>query len=136
MNSLCEAVESEIAKAFHGKWTAWETSSEGPNSCNVCTKAVLINFTLDPLNQLVSSSMTFSEVAKEYKENLYSHIIVKLFPYIAWEDGLYVNDLDRRIALEVKNINNILEAIENSNISPRDLLYFYLGYNAGYTDYS
>lgn len=135
MNSLCETVRSEIATAFGAESIMdWEVVHETPHSCNVRTPRFLITFYMDPRNQLVSSSVTFPGVGEEYKEALYSHIISRLFPSIVWNGQTGTGPLSRRIALEVENVRNILEAMSEENISPRDLLYFYLGYNCGHSD--
>lgn len=135
MNSLCDAVGSEIAKAFKDESTDWEVCPDGPSACVVRMPRLLITFTQDPRDKLVSSSLTFIEIEEKDRSELDIHIIAKLFPEITFHYDTKTPDVGQNIALEVDNVKNILEAIRKNNISPRDLDYFALGYSSAYEDY-
>ena len=137
MDFLCGAVASAIATVFADEpITDWRIAADGPHVCSVTTPTFLVRFYLDPRNQLVSSSVTFLDVDEELREELYTHVIVRLFPNIPWHGETGSGPIVRRIALEVENVHNLLRAIRTSALSGRDLLYFYLGYNSGHSDCS
>lgn len=136
MNPFCETIRSEMAKAFgKGAILDWEVSPAGPDSCTARNETTQITFYLDPRNKLVSSSIMFLNEQVKYKEELYSHIISKLFPSITWHSETGVGNVPRRVTLEVENVRSILRHIAEENTSPRDLLYFSLGYDSAYGDY-
>lgn len=135
MNSLCEAVRSEMAKAFEGVAVAeWQFKSPDSNSCAVHWKDTIIKFSVDQRDNLISSSFTFLNAAEEYQEELYSHVLFRMFPDITYNPGINSKTIQRAVATEVANVSNILRYIKKENLFPRDLFYFHSGYSCGYTD--
>lgn len=135
MISLCDAIDAEATKLFGKELMAdWRFVAVDRNTCEVHTSRFIITFSVDSRDKQISSSIAFKNVAGRAHEALQSHIIAKLFTNLEWNQ---VRDLDvpKAVALEVGNVKELLQAIDNANLSGRDLLYFYLGYNAAYTDY-
>jgi hypothetical protein len=135
MFSLCDSLRLEISSSFPNVSTVgWNIEASDPDSCQVRTDSLLIIFTLDSRDKILSSSITYIGEPEQDQERLYTYIIYKLFPDLDWIDT-YALNLSGKISGEVKNVKNLLGAIDKNGVSPRDLLYFFLGYNCAYTDH-
>ena len=136
MSSLCEAVKTEVARFLEGELTREYTiCAEGPNSCIVREPRVHIRFAQDPRDKRLSSSLTYIGTGEEYNEELETHIISRLFPDVRREIEKSSNLCPTDVATEVKNVQKLLSVIRSQRVMPRDLLYFFLGYNAAYEEY-
>lgn len=137
MDSLCNAIESELGKAFGSEAIAnWEIKQDGADTCRVRTPKLLITFNFDRRDELITSSIIFLEAKESDREHLYTHILAKLFPNISLNDVKSSESLSNKVAMEVDNLYQLLHVIGEESVSARDLLYFYLGYNCAYTDYT
>lgn len=135
MDLLCQTVRSEMTKAFEGNAiTDWQFQSTYPNSCTVCCEKLIIKFTLDQRDKLISSSITFLDAEKKHQEELYSHVLAKMFRDLICNFERNTATLESSVATEVANIISILKHIEKEKLLPRDLFYFYSGYSCGYTE--
>jgi hypothetical protein len=135
MNPLCDAIRSQMAETFVGG-PEWEVIPNGADACVARTPKVRIVFTRDRRDRLISSTITFVETPEEWREELQSYIIARLFPTPLPTGRTGGDPVSHRIALEVESVRNILEAIERQGLSPRDLYYFQRGYSSGYTDFA
>jgi hypothetical protein len=135
MNPFCEIVKAKISESFEERLVdSCEFISNDSSSCSILTPRFLVTFFLDERDNSVSSSIVFQDVPESEREELHSHVISKFFPKLRWineQNG----DVSSKVGLEVENVKNLLRSITEENLSATDMLYFYLGYNAAYTDY-
>jgi len=137
VSSLCGAVELELGKAFGAEALQnWVIEHDGADSCRVRTPKFLITFNMDQRDGLIMSSILFLEAEEPDREQLYTHVICRLFSDKPSNISPASRSMLENIETEVSNICIILRAIEEERLTPRDLRYFYLGYNNAYSDYS
>jgi hypothetical protein len=133
MPALCVAARAAISKVL-GREPLWIDTEEEPSSCSLKSDAFLIKLFIDPRDRSVSSSITFLN-QREPEEELYTHVITRLFPDIDDGDEPSHSGDQIKIAREAEKIAQLLVAMEKDSVSPRDLLYFYFGYNSAYSHY-
>lgn len=134
MSALCDLVRSELSRTNNGDGVIWEVRPETDTICQASSGHIRIRFALDPRNQLIESTISFSSNSEESDEEMTTYVLSRLFPSMTFRRQSEGLGLDRRVALETGNVVGLLAAIRNSNISPKELQQFYRGYNAGYTD--
>ena len=136
MKSLCEAVRDEMSKAMADEGvTHYEIIIKDENSCNIVSREFSIEFFFDPRDKVIQSLIRYHNVDERYRDDIYFHVISRMFPDESWEKCEDQLDINKRASLEARNVARALERIREKKISPRDLFYFYLGYNSAYTDY-
>jgi hypothetical protein len=135
MASLRDAVRSEIDGAVGREAVdQWSIDSDGPDSCTARTPIALLRFSIDRRDGLITSSVTFLDPEEKFREELFSHIVTKIFPSTIWQTTALTDSFTEKVRAEVKNVTKILDLVKTGQFNPRDLFYFYIGYNTGYTD--
>ena len=77
------------------------------------------------------SSLFFKDIDESHSEELYTHILMYLFPDI--QQAQSVAREPKNAAAAVRIVFDLLARVTERGITPTDLYYFYIGYNSGYT---
>lgn len=131
---LCDVVKAELYRAFGEEAVAaWSIELAEENECCVRSEDFLLIFYFDIRDKTLSSSIVFTKEDEWVRERLYIHIISRIIPYF-YKSQYIDNDEKNTIVSDVDTIAKILSLVKEDKLSPRDLLYFYFGYNSGYGD--
>jgi hypothetical protein len=107
--------------------------SDESELCRVIFDGISIEIRQDQRDKSVISSLVFNNTTTQYREELFTHILMSMFRYVNFRKEKS-NDIDRMVAVELFNISAIIREVRANNLSPRDLYYFHRGHCAGYTD--
>jgi hypothetical protein len=134
MSLLCQVIDSKIGEILaQESISKWEIISDKPDSCEVLTDTIRLGFYIDNRGGMVTSNIEYINEPDEHRDRIPSYIAADLFPDIKWTQASKINTILEAITYELENIRNVLAEIRINRISPRDLFFFFMGHNAGYT---
>jgi hypothetical protein len=131
---LYDVVKTELYRAFGEKEVAsWTVEAVEKDECRVHARGFSLVFYLDTRDETLSSSIIFAGADDLVGERLYIHIISRIIPYFSDYVDAGVKEKNP-LTRDVDDIYKILFLVKENRLSPRDIVYFYFGYNSGYTD--
>jgi hypothetical protein len=98
--------------------------------CFLQGKGLRIDFYLDRRGDIVSSTLRWTECGDGVTEPLYPYVLERMF---IDSDEPISDSVAGRVADEVARVSRVLSYGTENGISPRDWLYWELGYNCAYT---
>jgi hypothetical protein len=135
MNQLCQLLK--IALESQGLNAALPNSkleADGINCCRLTSDDIQIELILDSRDHQITSTISFLTEPTGRHEAMQTHILQRLFDKSVVDDEQQVSTLDELVRNEIACAANLLNEANNLGYTARDLLLFYRGYNAGYTD--
>jgi hypothetical protein len=131
MTPLRDRVETELRETFGvDRIMSWDIQSSGEYHCSVHTDDFTLMFGVDDRDSTLSSSIIFLNVEEWMQERIYLHCIYGITSYFDIyldEDQSITNNLSKQI----KALSIILIRIDSGDLTVRDLLFYYYGYNNG-----
>jgi hypothetical protein len=134
MSLLGEIVGRRIGEILHREEiSSWDVHCRESDVCSVVTSRFELTLFIDNRNQQVTSTIEYSDIPERFKCALPVRVVSEMFPDLHLNDGFTVQDLGKRIEIELDNVEALFATIRENEITYRDLFFFYDGYNAGYT---
>jgi hypothetical protein len=131
MNRLYHMVSDAFQSA--GDLNDWDIKPESRYVCLARNSLVEVRFTIDPRNDQVGSRMVFLDRISGGSEPLYGHIVGRLFGDNTWCDPEPTDAIEEKIMVEVTNLLRFLSNMAEADITGRDLHFYFIGFNSGYS---
>lgn len=134
MGDLYKVIVSQIDTLSRELEDSFTVAEADAYLCHIHSSKLIIDISVDQRDGSIVSGILFKEENGVPRDYIDTHVGAHLFPNSEFSFHS-TGSLESNVKNEINNIILLIGAMKDSDISARDLYYFYQGYANGYTQH-